>query len=178
MRKEDDRYYKKESAHSKDDRSSGLNTVESIRSRDSSTVGRGQSRDNRVRQSSRNRSRRDALHSHTSSGHSRRKSKSSKGTVPFQIFYQLLIELQKLITSKAKKFNILSGFKMHVLRVIFIHTAYTYIFSNRCKACRFGVCSFISSEQRDYWLAERQRLQACTKIITCGNFRAQREGST
>ena len=36
---------------------------------------------------------------------------------------------------------------------------------NRCKACRFGVCSFISSEQRVYWLAERQRLKACMYIF-------------
>ena len=49
---------------------------------------------------------------------------------------------------------------------------------NRCTAYRFRVCSFISSKQRVSWLAEKQRLTACTKIITYGNFRTQRECST
>ena len=54
-----------------------------------------------------------------------------------------------------------------------------YIYTlNRCTACRFGVYTFISSEQRVYWLAERQSLKVCTKIITSGNFHAQRECST
>ena len=48
---------------------------------------------------------------------------------------------------------------------------YIYIyFFNRCTACRFRVCPFISSEERVCWLAERQSLKACTKIITRGNF--------
>ena len=51
-------------------------------------------------------------------------------------------------------------------------TVHIYIL-NRCTACRFGVCPFISSEQRVYWLAERQSLKACTKIITGDNFRTQ-----
>ena len=44
-------------------------------------------------------------------------------------------------------------------------------------ACRFGVCPFIISKQRVYWLAERQSPKACTKFINCGNFRTQRESS-
>ena len=46
---------------------------------------------------------------------------------------------------------------------------------NRCTACRVGVFSCISNEQRMYWLAKRQNLKACTKMISCGKFRFQRE---
>ena len=42
---------------------------------------------------------------------------------------------------------------------------------NRGTACCFGVCPFISSEQRVYWLAERHSLKARTKIITYNNSR-------
>ena len=60
-----------------------------------------------------------------------------------------------------------------------VNWPYLYIFTlNRCTACRFWVCPFISSEQRVYWLAERQSLKTCTKPITCGNFCAQRECMT
>ena len=37
---------------------------------------------------------------------------------------------------------------------------------NRCTACRFEFCPFISSEHRVYWLAERQSLKDSKKIIS------------
>ena len=41
------------------------------------------------------------------------------------------------------------------IMLIWIH----YIL-NRCTACHFGVCPFIKSEQRVYWLTERQSFKA------------------
>ena len=42
---------------------------------------------------------------------------------------------------------------------------------NRCTACRFGVCPFISSEQRVYLLTERQRvLKPVRKLSLLVNF--------
>ena len=46
-----------------------------------------------------------------------------------------------------------------------------YIYTlNRCTACRFGVYPFISSEQRVYWLAEGQSLEACKKLSLVVTF--------